>query len=223
MRSFYRWRSTGAAPRMIPHDWSFELEAIPRPQGQGARTHSPWRLVAVAVAVAAAAAVVTMAGCTSDAPTTAAPTATTVPIIEAGTYVVGDDIAPGLYRVAGYWARLDGEKEIIDNDVVDDGLTVLDVAPTDSYVEINGTARPIADRPAVDPMAEGFTDGTYLVGVDIAPGRYNLAPSGATAYFERLDATGDVIDDDISERGVIALVEQTDWAFSYSGTLTPMP
>ena len=72
-----------------------------------------------------------------------------------------DQFAPGTYRVEGYWARLDVNQEIIDNDLVDSGLTLMNVAPTDAYVEINGAALALADLPHVDPIAEGWTDGTY--------------------------------------------------------------
>src|SRR5690606_18174563 len=113
--------------------------------------------------------------------TTEPTTTTTTPIIESGTYVVPDDFAPGVYRVEGYWARLDEGQEIIDNDIVDDGLSLMNVAPTDAYIEINGAAIALADAPSVDPIAEGFTDGTYIVGTDIAPGRYNVTAADTSA------------------------------------------
>lgn len=117
---------------------------------------------------------------TTEAPTT---TTTELPVVESGTYAVPDQFAPGTYRVEGYWARLDVDQEIIDNDLVDSGLTLMNVAPTDAYVEINGAALALADLPRVDPIAEGWTDGTYLVGTDIAPGRYNITSAGSSAYF----------------------------------------
>jgi hypothetical protein len=66
---------------------------------------------------------------TTEAPTT---TTTELPVVESGTYVVPDQFAPGTYRVEGYWARLDVNQEIIDNDLVDSGLTLMNVAPTDA-------------------------------------------------------------------------------------------
>jgi hypothetical protein len=163
---------------------------------------------------------------TTEAPTTtAAPTTTTttLPVVKSGTYVVPDQFAPGTYRVEGYWARLDANQEIIDNDIVDSGLTLMTVAPSDAYVEINGAAIALGDLPQVDPIAEGWTDGTYLVGTDIAPGRYNVAPAGSSAYYARLDADLEIIDNDISEGNVIAIVDPGDWALSYTGTIAPMP
>lgn len=75
---------------------------------------------------------------TIDPPTTAATTMTTFhrrrPDRAGGrlghTYVVPDQFAPGTYRVDGYWARLDADQNIIDNDIVDAPRTaarVLDV------------------------------------------------------------------------------------------------
>jgi hypothetical protein len=163
---------------------------------------------------------------TTEAPTTTqAPTTTTTapPVVDSGTYAVPDQFAPGTYRVEGYWARLDAGQEIIDNDLVDSGLTLMTVAPTDAYVEINGAAPALADLPRVDPIAEGWTDGTYLVGVDIAPGRYNITSAGSSAYFARLDANGEIIDNNLSDGNVIAVVEPGDWALSYTGTIQAMP
>jgi hypothetical protein len=64
------------------------------------------------------------------------------------------------------------------------------------------------DLPAVDPIAEGWTDGTYLIGTDIAPGRYNITSAGTSAYFARLDANLEIIDNNLSEGNVIAVVER---------------
>jgi hypothetical protein len=162
----------------------------------------------------------TVAPTTTAAPTT---TTTTLAVVESGTYVVPDQFAPGTYRVEGYWARLDANQEIIDNDIVDSGLTLMTVAPTDAYVEINGGAVALAGLPQVDPIAEGWTDGTYLVGTDIAAGRYNVTPAGSSAYYARLDADLEIIDNNISEGNVIAIVDPGDWALSYTGTIAPMP
>jgi hypothetical protein len=163
---------------------------------------------------------------TTEAPTTTkAPTTTMTepPVASSGTYVVLDQFAPSTYRVEGYWARLDATQEIIDNDLVDSGLTLMNVAPTDAYVEINGAAIALTDLPQVDPIAEGWTDGTYLVGTDVAPGRYNITSAGSSAYFARLDSNLEILHNNLSEGNVIALVEPGDWALSYTGTIQAMP
>jgi hypothetical protein len=159
---------------------------------------------------------------TSAPPTTSAPTTTELRRIQSGTYIVGDEIAPGLYRVERYWARLDSALEIIDNDLVSgSGLSLLHVRDTDAYIEISGEAMRLEDTPVVDPIALGFDSGTYLVGTDIAPGRYRVTPTQGSAYYARLDADGEIIDNNLSEGAVIALVSASDWAFTFSGKLEP--
>jgi hypothetical protein len=81
----------------------------------------------------------------------------------------------------------------------------------------------VADLPRVDPVAEGWTDGTYLVGTHIAPGRYNITSAGSSADFARLDANLEIIDNNLSEGNVIAVVDPADWALSYTGTIQVMP
>jgi hypothetical protein len=158
---------------------------------------------------------------TTRAPTT---TTTTLPIVKSGVYAVPAEFAPGTYRVSGYWARLDAAQEIIDNDIARDGLMLLDVQPTDAFVEINGEAIALADMPVVDPIAMGFTDGTYVVGVDIAPGQYRVTPGpSGNAYWARLDGGHEIIDNNFSEGQLIVVVQEGDYALSYSGTLEVMP
>lgn len=76
--------------------------------------------------------------------TLAAPTTTTPAgprtVFTTGTYEVGVDIRPGRYRSPGgtgcYWARLDEDQEITDNNL-SDGPTVFDVRESDEFVELN--------------------------------------------------------------------------------------
>src|SRR5690242_1000098 len=63
---------------------------------------------------------------TSTTSTTVAPI-TTVPTIGSGTYIVPDEIVPGVYRVLGYYARLDANQEIIKNDLTSSGPTLMQV------------------------------------------------------------------------------------------------
>jgi hypothetical protein len=155
--------------------------------------------------------------------TTQATTTTTLPVISSGVYIVPTEFAPGLYRVVGYWARLDANQEIIDNDLVpENGMTLLNVRDSDAFVEINGEAIAVADfnGGVADPVLMGFTSGTYLVGIDIQPGQYRITPeTGSTAYFARLDTNGEIIDNNLSEGQLIAQIAESDWAFSFTGTL----
>lgn len=73
--------------------------------------------------------------------------ATTPPIpagprtsFDEGTYEVGVDIQPGRYRSPGgdncYWARLDADQEILDNDL-SSGPSVFTVQESDAFIELN--------------------------------------------------------------------------------------
>jgi hypothetical protein len=157
----------------------------------------------------------------APAPTTTVPPTTTTAksqVIKAGTYVVGTEIQPGTYRVAKYWARLDANQEIIDNDLTDEGFTLVHVQPTDAFVKFSGPALAMTDSDPVDPIAKGDEGGSYLVGYDVQPGQSQVS-SDENAYFARLDESGDIIDNDLGEGSVIVTVQPTDWALEYRGTL----
>ncbi len=94
-----------------------------------------------------------------------------------GSYVVGTDIAPGMYRSVGgggcYWARYQGDR-FSGNDYAD-GPTLFIVLPTDTKIDVQ------CDQPftALDPLdlvpITTVTDGTWLVGIEIEPGIYEAA------------------------------------------------
>ena len=106
-----------------------------------------------------------------------------------GTYIVGDEIAPGRYRAREpsaecYWARLgdfsgkygEGGNYLV---IRRTGPTsVVDLAPEDAGFYSRGCGTWSDDLSPVTTPGEPFPDGTYLVGVDIAPGRYRA--TGAT-------------------------------------------
>ena len=59
----------------------------------------------------------------------------------AGTYMVGIDIEPGLYRITNdtaYAARLDQNLDIIDNELNDNNVLIR-VAPSDFALTFNGS------------------------------------------------------------------------------------
>lgn len=116
-------------------------------------------------------------------------------------------------------ARLDASQEIIDNDLVSDGLGLMEVLASDAYVEINGEATLASDFGPFDPIAEGVTDGTYLVGTDIQPGEYRVRPVDGTSYWARLAEGSEIIDNGLSEGQLIVVIQPDDWAFTFTGTL----
>jgi hypothetical protein len=120
-----------------------------------------------------------------DTPTPPPPSATANPnTVNPGTYIVGTDIQPGIFRgEAGegfldscYWARLanlSGELEGIlanDNSM---GQFYIEVDTTDFALETGCELEflpTLPEPPAQFP--ETIRPGTYLVGIDIQPGTY---------------------------------------------------
>jgi hypothetical protein len=152
------------------------------------------------------------------------PSTTTVvsDVFGSGTYIVGTDIRPGMYRVFGYWARLDHGRAVIDADAVyDNGVGLMNVRSTDSYVEINGGAHPLSSSGNLNPVADGFTAGTYLVNWDIQPGRYRISAIDGGTYYARLDATGGIIGHDATDGDTIVIVDARDWALTFRGVISP--
>lgn len=162
---------------------------------------------------------------TEATPTTTEPTTTTIEdtTIGSGVWLVGSEVQSGVYRVAGYWARLDADQEIIDNDLVgENGLTLVNILETDAFIDVNGAMIPLDDTRSLDPIAEGFTEGTYLVGYDIEPGQYRIVPEneGDHAYWARLGENRDLIDNDLAEGPLVLTVRESDWAISFTGVIS---
>lgn len=156
---------------------------------------------------------VTEATTTSTIPATT----TTIPIIEDGTYIVGAEITPGTYRVGRYWALLDAETEIIDNELVaGTGMLVVNVPATASFVEVSGEMTALDQLPVVDPIKAGFDSGTYLVGVDVDPGQYRVRGSDLV-YLASLQADGTIIDNTLGESSVILKIPASAWALEFNG------
>lgn len=126
-----------------------------------------------------------------------------------GTFQVGSDVQPGLYRSTGntadgncYWERLKDDKDepesVLDNDNVV-GSSYVAIAATDKIFKTDGCK----GWELVDPKATGTPKaeisgkgGMLKVGVDVAPGTYKSAGStedGSGCYWERAkDASGTV-------------------------------
>jgi hypothetical protein len=170
---------------------------------------------------------------TTTPPSTDPPTTvTTLPpraTIGVGVHIVGAEVKPSLYRVmtgsgSSYWARLDANQEIIDNDLSTSCPTLLIVDPTDAYIEISGGgARELSLSEPFDPIAEQCTDGVFLVGLDIQPGQYRVLPAGGSTYWARIDGNMGIIDNDLSDGQLIVKIRPGDFAFTFSGTLELIP
>ncbi len=180
----------------------------------------PTTTVAATIGVATTTSTTTAATTTTSTPTTSTPTTTTLPPpIQGGRYRVPDEVAYGVYRAGPYWATLDAEDVTVNSDIVDVCLSVMVVDERASFVEIEGEARRVEAVPTYDPIAAGCTNGTYLVGPDLAPGRYRLLAIDGFAYWARLDRTLEVIESALVEEDATITIAGGDFALTYTGTL----
>lgn len=112
-----------------------------------------------------------------------------------GTRLVGSTVRPGRYRsvnsstISCYWARLrntTGSNDIIANDI-GVGPRLLEVLSTDVALESNGCATWVEiTGPVTSSRTAPFTDGSYLVGIDIEPGTWQATSTGTSCYWERM-------------------------------------
>ncbi|MFO8191278.1 MAG: hypothetical protein R6U08_00645 [Bacillota bacterium] len=102
------------------------------------------------------------------------------PTIEAGTYVVNEDIEPGLYRSEGgitYFERLSGlsseRKDVIANGAVPNGPVVVEVKESDVAFRSEGSGTWYRLDDSYQPeLKSTIDDGCWIVGVDIEAGTY---------------------------------------------------
>ncbi|OPL10383.1 MAG: hypothetical protein AVO34_10895 [Firmicutes bacterium ML8_F2] len=102
------------------------------------------------------------------------------PTIEAGTYVVNEDIEPGLYRSEGgitYFERLSGlsgeRKDVIANGAVPNGPVVVEVKESDVAFRSEGSGTWYRLDDSYQPeLKSTIEDGCWIVGVDIEAGTY---------------------------------------------------
>jgi hypothetical protein len=151
-----------------------------------------------------------------------------------GTKVVGRDIAAGTYRTRTgssgcYWERLSGFggtiNEIIANDLTDDP-SVVTVAPTDVGFDSSRCASWTNDlSPITASQSTPFSNGTYIVGADIAAGTWS-APASPGCYWERLagfsGALSDIIANQLTDGSAVVTISLLDKGFraSQCGTWT---
>lgn len=148
--------------------------------------------------------------------------------ITAGTYMVSDDILPGRYRTEGgviYWERLKGLsgelKDIIANGAMQAGSIIVDINPTDVAFKTDGPGYwVLIDEEYKPQMKTTFTDGYYIVGVDIEPGRYKSV-EGCT-YWARLKGfsgeLGDIIANGAMLEGTVYVeISASDIGFQTQG------
>jgi hypothetical protein len=149
-----------------------------------------------------------------------------------GTYRVGKDIAPGTYRARGgngcYWERLASFsgtlKAILANDNAS-GPTVVTILRTDKGFMSSRCGTWTARLTRITKSTSRFGPGTYIVGLDIAPGTYRSSGTSG-CYWERLKGfTGTlnaIIANDNARGQAIVTIARSDKGFSSSrcGTWT---
>ncbi len=162
------------------------------------------------------------------APTTAGETALPGPPgFDDGTYLVGTEIQPGLYRSDGgtfcRWQRLrdlSGDWDAVLAWEFADGQAYAEVLPTDAAFSTDDCGRWVPASADGPDVSGGFGDGTYLVGSEIQPGTYR-ATGGSFCSWERLsDLTGDhdaVIGREFAEGQSYVEISASDVAFSTDG------
>jgi hypothetical protein len=151
-----------------------------------------------------------------------------------GTQVVGTDIQPGTYRARDargscYWERLSGFGGTLDEIIANDnppGPAVVTIAPTDAGFNSTRCGAWTSDlSPITSSPTAPFGDGTYIVGTDIAPGRWR-AEGGSGCYWERLSGFGGTLDEiianDFGSATPVVEIRATDKGFTTSdcGTWT---
>lgn len=144
-----------------------------------------------------------------------------------GFYVVGVDIAPGLWWSQGkgsrcYWARQTVTQDLIDNDLGFPGGAVM-IRPEDfefyasgcgTWTMLDSNALPAL--PAAQQQAPK-KDGVYIIGLNMAPGRWRSNGAGAKCYWEKTSATQEIIDNHLGPASVIVDIAPGDFQFKADG------
>ena len=153
-----------------------------------------------------------------------------------GTHVVGSDVAPGRYRARPTgdlcsWTRLSKFGGLYGNDTgvvgrwwVRGQSAVVDIAPTDIGFFSEGCGEWSPDLSPFLTAGEPFSRGTYLVGSDLAPGRYRATPENQKwgCYWARLSGFGGTKDEvlgwsDFLGTSFIAEIDPSDVGFTTDG------
>lgn len=144
-----------------------------------------------------------------------------------GFYLVGVDIAPGLWRSTGagaqcYWARQNVTQDVIDNDLGYAGGAVM-IRPDDFEFFTHGcgawTMLDTSNLPALPAARQTAPkkDGVYIIGLNMAPGRWRSSGAGDRCYWEKRTATQDLVDNHLGAASVIVEIAPTDFQFAAHG------
>lgn len=145
--------------------------------------------------------------CGSWAPApTVGPQATT---FGAGAWIVNADIAPGTYRSTGtdrrcIWERRSGFGGTFEETIALAGTFALEGSEVIQTVNISATDVGFSTDedcgswslvPTLGPQATTFGTGTWVVGVEIAPGTYRSTDTSGDCVWNRLSGFGGTLDE----------------------------
>lgn len=152
-----------------------------------------------------------------------------------GMYKVGTDIMPGLYKVEidelmgmGYVERSKDASMTLDSILANILLTgngYVEIKDTDAFAKVTGAIlTPFDISAAVPSFGSEYSDGMYLVGIDIEPGEYKVEVTDTVSkmgYVERLkDASyglDSIISNSIIQNQAYVTIETTDFAVRLQG------
>ena len=181
-------------------------------------------------------------GCGTWSPQRARTTVTPGRPFGDGTFLVGPEIAPGRYRTTTatdecQWERLHhfrGQSEIVfwtGSVLAFDGWatgTLVDIDAADVGFHSRGCGIWSNDLSPIVKPGERFGDGAYLVGPEVAPGRYRADGTPASCWWERTSGFGgyDGSMRETIEHGdqkMVVQIEPSDTGFVTSGCGTWQP
>ncbi|MFC9350622.1 hypothetical protein [Arthrobacter sp. NPDC057013] len=151
-----------------------------------------------------------------------------------GTYRVGTQIKPGLYKATGtgsgcYWERLNGFGNTLDDinaNYFGSARTYVQILPGDVGFRSSGCGA-WTTVPSTGARATSITkDGTYRIGIDILPGDYYGSGTSSTCYMALLTGFGgtlaDIYDNYFGSSDIVVTIPS--WARGFEvngcGTLT---
>ena len=139
-----------------------------------------------------------------------------------GTWLIHTDVVPGLYSAPGgdscYWERLGGFGV---SDIIANGFgsirPVVEISPEDQGFSTSDCGRWRLVAEVLIPQISSIPDGTWLVGEEVAPGRW-AAPGGDSCYWERLGGFGvsDIIANGFGSIRPVVEISPEDQGFSTS-------
>jgi hypothetical protein len=144
-----------------------------------------------------------------------------------GTWEVGSEVRPGTYRATAdgtcSWVRLGepmGTLETVLGSAVGSGPRLLTVGKKDIAIRTNGCGRWTSDLSRVTTDRTAFGDGTFLLGEDVAAGRYASSGTG-TCSWARLSGFGgtpvEVVQSGVATGPQEVVLRSSDAGFASSG------